>query len=966
MYDPVLFAEKFQLATQSAQKFNPSGGLCGFELEWNLLDHQCRPLMTVGSGPDQQSFVDFLRADCIPPWSKEYSQLEVFNWMIEWATRPYFDPCGAIYEARLFEGMLINALHKAGAPFGEHLYYWHGNLWLPTEVNHQSIPGSWHLAKRRYLERCVDLYGNQLATAGIHTNLSLPDPLFVWDFMYLPAAERGDQHLDNFKSQFYITATRLMRAFAALFIATSASTPLAARPKDGDYEVVLTEFDSNRNLIFPNPPSLDVPDLYRSLEDYLRISYDLVRSGMRFGNNNWTPVRARSFAEPVERLILMTSKQLHDLYARGLYAAGQPIQVEEIAHDIEIQNLLARIDLPMARVEIRTDEGGHSLDLDIANLLLKHLLLIRFYADSDFARAFRYDREDILRARRNEELAARYGLRGEIENPFTAKPIGMRDFLRWTLEQIHPLAEAFGYVELLTPLMEMATGAPNTAEAIRLRLSKELGQSQVVPLTLLQSLVEEREAQVKSDLERIVERYHNLHGDEAKFSDFLHRARDDARQDKEAPQRFRRRPDAQIELRYPDKTSEIVDLAQKLIRIPSVTMVGERLNEVHRASTFIYDYARDYGLDVAYFDKDKYPALLINFPGNPCAPVMLCGHFDVVPPDPDDSQFDARIEGDYLWGRGAADMKTVVATYFGWMKDTLRKGGQLPPVNLLLIGNEENGESEPMGTPHVLKALATGENMPNGYSKDKTQYSAECLPKILIAGERTGEKGDELWGEICNRNRGVMRFDIIARGEKMHSGVSTSKFTNGKLLSTDLTERLLLARAGISELMNKYFTLKSADGWQSQARFPFIQVGTPGIYNITAGEGVLGVEIRPIPEDNLEDFEKDLTNLCAEQSLELVISVKENGITCNEDNPYLQALVKAVENCSGTEVKLGRKLPGTSARFAPHGQGVVWGQTGIGPHAANERHYIPSILPYYQALHTYAEILLNYPIEKKG
>lgn len=959
MYDPVLFAEKFQLATQSAQKFKPSGGLCGFELEWNLLDNQCRPLMTVGSGPDQKSFVDFLRDDCISPWSKEYSQLEVFNWMIEWATRPYFDPLGAVYEARLFEGILVNALHKAGSLYNEHLYYWHGNLWLPTEVNHQSIPGSWHLAKRRYLEHCVDLYGNKLATTGIHTNLSLPDPLFVWDFMYLPASERGDHHLDNFKSQFYITATRLMRAFAALFIATSASTPLAARPKDGDYEVVVTEFDSVRNLTFPNPPSLDVPDLYRSLEDYLRISYDLVRSGVRFGNNNWTPVRARSFAEPVERLILMTSKQLHDLYARGLYAAGETIQVEEIAHDIEIQNLLARIDLPMARVEIRTDESGHSLDLDIANLLLKHLLLIRFYADPDFARAFRYDREDISRARRNEDLAARHGLRSEIENPFTAKPIGMRDFLRWTLEQVHPLAEALGYIEALTPLKEMATGAPNTAEALRMRLSKELGNSEVVPLSLLQTLVEEREAQVKSDIERIVENYHSLKGDEAKFSDFLHRARDDARQDAEAPQRFRRRPDAHIELRYPDKTSEIVDLAQKLIRIPSVTMVGERLKEVHRASTFIFDYVRDYGLDVLYFDKDKYPALLINFPGNCCAPVMLSGHFDVVPPDPDDSQFEPRIDGDYLWGRGAADMKTVVATYLVWMKDTLRKGGKLPPINLLLIGNEENGESEPMGTPHVLKALTSGENMPNGFSNGNSPYGENCLPKIMIAGERTGEKGDELWGEICNRNRGVMRFDIIARGQKMHSGVSAAKPANGKSLPTDLTERLLLARSGISELIEKYFTLKSADGWQSQAKFPFIQVGTPGIYNITAGEGVLGVEIRPIPEDNLAAFETDLTKLCEEQSLELVISVKENGITCHETNPYLQSLVKAVEQCSGAKIKLGRKLPGTSARFAPQGQGVVWGQTGIGPHAANERHYIPSILPYYQALQAYAEILLS-------
>jgi hypothetical protein len=54
---------------------------------------------------------------------------------------------------------------------------------------------------------------------------------------------------------------------------------------------------------------------------------------------------------------------------------------------------------------------------------------------------------------------------------------------------------------------------------------------------------------------------------------------------------------------------------------------------------------------------------------------------------------------------------------------------------------------------------------------------------------------------------------------------------------------------------------------------------------------------------------------------------------------------------------IGRKLPGTSARFAPGGQGVVWGQSGIGPHAANERHFIPSILPYYQALTAFADQL---------
>ena len=93
--------------------------------------------------------------------------------------------------------------------------------------------------------------------------------------MHLSASERGDKHLDDYKSEFYITATRLLRAFASLFIATSASTPMQAQVKDGRAAVILTEFDSIRNLTFPNPREVDLPDLYRSYNDYLQISMTL-------------------------------------------------------------------------------------------------------------------------------------------------------------------------------------------------------------------------------------------------------------------------------------------------------------------------------------------------------------------------------------------------------------------------------------------------------------------------------------------------------------------------------------------------------------------------------------------------------------------------------------------------------------------------------------------------------------------
>jgi acetylornithine deacetylase/succinyl-diaminopimelate desuccinylase-like protein len=279
-------------------------------------------------------------------------------------------------------------------------------------------------------------------------------------------------------------------------------------------------------------------------------------------------------------------------------------------------------------------------------------------------------------------------------------------------------------------------------------------------------------------------------------------------------------------------------------------------------------------------------------------------------------------------------MKTVVATYLVWLKDRLRQGPPYPAISLLLVGNEENGEAEPMGTPHSIKYLVDA-GLP--------------LPELFIAGERTEERGDGLWGEICIENRGVMRFDVLARSVRGHSGVSGANL--------DLTEKMFQIKQEMTALLNAHLTLSSTDGWHSQARFPFTQVGTPGVYNITPDIGILGVEIRSIPIDRLAPLVTAMEEFCHERQLSMDVSVMEDGVACNPNLPELNALVKAVELQSGLPAKIGKKLPGTSARFAPGGQGVVWGQSGVGPHSNAERHFIPSILPYYETLNMYARIL---------
>ena len=222
----------------------------------------------------------------------------------------------------------------------------------------------------------------------------------------------------------------------------------------------------------------------------------------------------------------------------------------------------------------------------------------------------------------------------------------------------------------------------------------------------------------------------------------------------------------------------------------------------------------------------------------------------------------------------------------------------------------------------------------------------------MLVGERTGERGDELFGQVCTANRGVVRVRFVARGERAHTGFASRP-------------RDLLAAPGrrcatrSRRRCPRCLTLEAEDGWRSTATFPFLNVGQSGVYNITADEGVLGLEIRPSRRTTSRPLLGASSSSPRERQVELVREVREGGVACPLDNPHLAELLAAVERVSGAPAELGRKLAGTSARFAPGGNAVVWGQSGIGPHSRNERHFIPSIEPYLQVLEELANALLE-------
>lgn len=932
------FAEKVALALESSLESHYERGTSGLEVEFNILDSRIEPVQRVGFGPESRSFADVFIEDRLPGWLRSRMQLEVFHWMVEAATRPYYSPLGAAWEAKAVEGALADLLAEAGLSYGERFFALHGNLPREIAPDEQSIPDGWSLAKKRYLARCVAMFGGRLATAGIHTNHSLPESLLAWDFFHRPLAERRAQSLEQFRSEAMIRATRVMRPYCALFIATSAASPLSAERVDGVSEVVLTAVDSNRLLTFPNPEALDVPFLYASHKDYLSISEGLVRRGVRFGSNNWTPVRARSDVDPVNRILGTTSEQLRELYRRGIYAAGEHASLEDAERALIVENLVALVDLPMTRVEVRTDEGGDDLDLAVAKVVFKELLLYRIYADPACGLEWTYDSADVARARGNEHRVAERGLDAEIEWPSGRGTVAAREWLGATLAELAPLARALGRHGLLAPLEEMAKGAPNPAGAMRAWFQRRLAGARrapsgraVVPPELLREWCDERRGRLAEEVASIVAGRRALGAELPKLTEVLEPLEELGRQNPSLPVRpaapAPREHGLAIEIDG-SRRSEVLALAAALVRIPSVTnCANERLEEVFRCARFIGATLSAAGLEVRLWDTERYPAVLAGFPAQLLAPVTLSGHFDVVEPEPGDIQFEPYVDGDYLWGRGAADMKTVVASDLVWMMRRAAAGPPYPQVNLLLVGNEENGESEPYGTPQVLHDLAR---------------DVHWSPELMALGERTGERGDELFGEVCVENRGVVRLRFVATGERAHTGFASRP--------TDLLALLVEARQRLGELLPRFLTLDGPGPWKSSAVFPFLAVGQTGVYNITPDEGALGLEVRPIPGDDVGALVEAGERLANELGLSLKRDVLEGGVRCPPGNPHLRALLTAVERASGRPARVGRKLAGTSARFAPEGNAVVWGQSGIGPHSRSERHFIPSIEPYLAVL----------------
>jgi acetylornithine deacetylase/succinyl-diaminopimelate desuccinylase-like protein len=198
-----------------------------------------------------------------------------------------------------------------------------------------------------------------------------------------------------------------------------------------------------------------------------------------------------------------------------------------------------------------------------------------------------------------------------------------------------------------------------------------------------------------------------------------------------------------------------VTLCQDLLRFDTSNRDGKGNESI--AAEYVAAQLADVGVQANIYAPPGAPtrtSVVCRIPGidETAAPMLIHSHLDVVPADPAEWQVDpfgGDIVEDCLWGRGAVDMKNMVAAKLAIVREWMRSG-ELPARSLVLafLADEEAGGQQGAKwlvkeKPELFKdcALAIGEV--GGFS-----FTAPSGRRLYLI--ETAEKG-MYWIELTTK-----------------------------------------------------------------------------------------------------------------------------------------------------------------------------------------------------------------------
>ena len=148
-------------------------------------------------------------------------------------------------------------------------------------------------------------------------------------------------------------------------------------------------------------------------------------------------------------------------------------------------------------------------------------------------------------------------------------------------------------------------------------------------------------------------------------------------------------------------TRDVIEIAKELIKIPGYTEIPEKETLVAKK---LFQMLKVSGLPVRLIDVEdgRYNVSCIYESGVPGPQVTLCTHLDTVPPYDMPDPFNPRVENGRLYGRGAVDVRDILAAMFLVMVRLFR---ERPPIRgsieFLAVADEESGSC---GMRHALSS----------------------------------------------------------------------------------------------------------------------------------------------------------------------------------------------------------------------------------------------------------------------
>jgi acetylornithine deacetylase/succinyl-diaminopimelate desuccinylase-like protein len=143
------------------------------------------------------------------------------------------------------------------------------------------------------------------------------------------------------------------------------------------------------------------------------------------------------------------------------------------------------------------------------------------------------------------------------------------------------------------------------------------------------------------------------------------------------------------------------------VRIPSVSAQPQHKPDMQRSAEWIAGKAKEAGLASEIIPTKGHPIVLARTPRRKGKPhFMVYGHYDVQPAEPFElwksPPFEPRLEGKFLYGRGASDNKGQHLAHLRAIEAYLKTGTDLPcDLSFLIEGEEEVGSKN---LPEFLKS----------------------------------------------------------------------------------------------------------------------------------------------------------------------------------------------------------------------------------------------------------------------